>query len=457
MSLSEQDVARMLVALTLLLIASQVMGYLFARLRQPVVVGEILGGLLLGPTVLGALAPGLGNYLFPESGITTTVLGATYQLGLLFLMFLAGAELRPRPREGERRTVAAVAVTGLVLPFGVGIGTAHLLDPGGLTGPNGSGLTLTLVFGIALAVTSVPVISRIMLDLGIMHTSFARVVLSVAIIEDLVLYAALAAVLGLAQAGSAEYGLIALLPVESVAASAAYYISVSMLFFLVFLSLGPRLFGWLARHRANVLERRSPTAFRLAFLLLVALGCILLGINPIFGALLAGASAARGDALACESRPSADLTQAWTALRQFCMAFFVPLYFAGVGLSLDLVHQLDPLFFVWFLLLACVAKFGSVLLGARVAGEPPARSVHLAVALNARGGPGIVLATVTLAAGIINESFFTALVLLSIITSQLAGTWLDFSLRRPAGAGLGEEPATRPEGPTLVAKDASIG
>jgi Kef-type K+ transport system membrane component KefB len=430
MALSEQDVARMLVALTLLLVMAHATGHLFARLRQPAVIGEILGGLLLGPTLLGTIAPDIYGYLFPDSRAVATVLSATSHLGVLFLIFLAGAEVRPRLRGREGRTVAIVASTGLVLPFAVGIAAGRMFDADALAGPHGSDVTITLVLGIAVAVTSVPVISRIMLDLNIMHTSLARMVLSVAIIEDVVLYVVLAVVLGLAQANSPEFGLTALLPHGSVAALGVYHVAVSLLFFAVFLAVGPRLFRWLADHRANVLERRSPTAFRLVFLLMVVLTCILLGVNSIFGALLAGSSAAKGDAGASDGEPTPERRQAWTTLRQFCMAFFVPLYFAGVGLSLDLVHHFDVAFFLGFVVLACVAKFGSVLLGSLLAGESAIASTHLAVALNARGGPGIVLATVTLTAGVINESLFTTLVLLSIITSQLAGTWLDFTFGR---------------------------
>jgi Kef-type K+ transport system membrane component KefB len=424
----------MLIALTLLLVMAHTVGQLFVRMRQPAVVGEILGGLLLGPTVLGQIAPAVHAYLFSDSRAVAAVLNSTTQLGVLFLLFLAGAEIRPRPRGRERRTVTAVAVTGLVLPFAVGIAAVRLFDPHSLTGPSGDDVTFALVFGIAVAVTSVPVISRIMIDLGIMNTALARVVLSVAIVEDVVLYVVLAVVLGLAQARSTEFGLIALLPTGSVPAMAAYYITVSVLFFFVFLTLGPRLFRLLANHRANVLERRSPTAFRLIFLLVVVLTCVLLGINSVFGALVAGISAARGDGLrrSDEASPLAtpQRVQAWSSLRQFFMAYFIPLYFACVGLSLDLVRHFDVVFFLAFLLLSCLSKFGSVLGGALLAGEPRGEAVHLAFALNARGGPGIVLATVTLAAGVINESFFTSLVLLSIITSQVAGTWLDLKVKK---------------------------
>lgn len=424
MSLQTGDVAYLLIALTLLVMAAHVLGALFAMVRQPPVIGEILGGLLLGPTVLGNLAPGVMGSLFPESGVTAAVLDGVYQLGLLLLMFLAGAEVHGRTRREERKTVLAVTVSGLLLPFGVGILVVQMLDHTGFSGPRGSPVIFALVFSIAIAVTSIPVISRIMLDLGILDTAFARVVLTVAVLEDIVLYVVLAVILGLVQAQSGEsYGLLALFGIDSVALSAAYYVIVTLLFFTLFLTLGATIFQRLKDSRANLLEKRNPTAFRFVFLLVLGLCCLALGINPIFGALMAGVSAARADALAELGEEKGRHT--WEALKSFSLAFFIPVYFAMVGLRLDLIRDLDLAFFVWFFLVACVVKSLSVWLGARLAGESRAASVNLAIAMNARGGPGIVLATVTFGAGIINERFFTALVLLSILTSQIAGFWLE--------------------------------
>jgi Kef-type K+ transport system membrane component KefB len=139
--------------------------------------------------------------------------------------------------------------------------------------------------------------------------------------------------------------------------------------------------------------------------------------------------------------------QAWDAIRQFSLAFFIPIYFFTVGLKLDLIHNFHILFFLCFLVLSCALKAGSIWFGAKLAGQPSGRAWDLAVALNARGGPGIVLATVTFEAAIVNESFFTSLVLLSVLTSQLAGYWLD---RRSAALVTDAMPAmvtTTPEAP----------
>lgn len=441
MSLTTADVTHVLIALTLILLAAHTLGYLFALIHQPPVIGEIVGGMLLGPTVLGALAPQFTHWVFASNKVTDGVLGAVYQIGLLLLMFLVGTELKLRAERRERSTVILITTIGLVVPFAVGTLVAGVLDPTRFTGPRGTALTFGLTFGIAIAVTSIPVISRILMDLRLLDTAFARIVLTVAVLEDVVLYVVLAIVLGLAKTGSqGVFGLWSLGDTDSLPLTAIYYVTTSLIFLAVTLIWGARAVFSLANSRLNLIERRNPTAFRLLLLFTAVLACTGLGINPIFGALIAGIACARADA-----RPDKTTTLArsetWASLKQFSQAFFIPAYFAIVGLKLDLLHQIDVVFLSWFLPLACATKAVSVWTAARLSGHSNRAAIHLAVAMNARGGPGIVLATVTYSAAIINQTFFTALILLSIITSQIAGYWLDRTFKQhPTPA----EPAATP-------------
>ena len=182
MALGTDDIAQLSLALALLVAAAHGFGQLFARLRQPRVVGEIVGGIVLGPTLLGLVAPGVQERIFPTEGPAATALDAVMQLGLVLLLFTAGAELRLLFHRGERRTSVAIAVTGVAIPFAAGLGLVALLDLDELSGPARSTSALVLVFAVAIAVTSIPVISRIMLDLGILGSSFARIVLTVAVL-----------------------------------------------------------------------------------------------------------------------------------------------------------------------------------------------------------------------------------------------------------------------------------
>src|ERR1041384_4029515 len=162
-----QELFRLLTALALLLVAAGLMGRLFTRFRQPAVIGEITGGLLLGPTLLGAVAPDIQAWLFPHEGPVGTGLAVVNQMGMLLLMFLAGAEMRTVFSRENIRPVMVIALVGMALPLLCGLLFVAAFDVSGLVGPAADQTALILILTSSLAVTSIPVISRIMLDLGI--------------------------------------------------------------------------------------------------------------------------------------------------------------------------------------------------------------------------------------------------------------------------------------------------
>ena len=423
MSLSNGDISHLLLAFALLLVAAHGLGQLFARFNQPRVAGEIVGGLLLGPTLFGLLLPDAHRAIFETGRATQAGLAIAYQLGLLLLMYCSGAELRSIITRSERRSTVAIAVLGNAVPFLAGIAFLRLYDTGRFLGPARDRTSFALVFALAMAVTSIPVISRIMADLGILRTRFARIVLSVAVLEDVCVYVVLNIALALvAPHAATAFGLPGLLGIESSGAvGSAYYVVVTLGFFALPALLGPGLVQKLSDLPHNVLYRSSPIAFQLVMLFALSAFASFLGVSPIFGALVAGILA--GDL-------HGDSAQAKQTIRKHSYAFFIPLYFAVVGLRLDLVHRFDLVFFVFFLLFACLVKSISSYLGARMTGESHHGARNLAVALNARGGPGIVLASVAYDARIIDERFYSILIMLALVTSVIAGSWLGAILRR---------------------------
>lgn len=418
MSFADVDLARLLIALAVLLLAAHGVGSLFSRLGQPPAIGEIVGGILLGPSAFAAVSPTVQHWIFPASGSSAAALGAVYHLGLLLLMFAAGAEMRRLLQRNAVRTVGLIASFGLVLPFAAGLGLVAALGGRPYMGTAGNHTALILIFGMAVAVTSIPVISRIMHDLDLLSTRFARIVLSVAVIEDIVVYVVLAVAVGLVQTrGSQAFGLPAALNIHGVAWNSVYHTIMAVLFLGVALTFGGRAYKSLIEMRANVLARRSPVALQLLWMLSLSAAALVLGLVPLYGAFVAGiAVAVADDSLAVRDR---------NALAGVSFGFFIPIYFALIGIQLDLIHHFDPAFFLGFLAFACVAKAASVYLGARLSRENRFISISLAIAMNARGGPGIVLASTAYAAGIINETFFVSLVMLSVVTSLLAGSWLE--------------------------------
>jgi Kef-type K+ transport system membrane component KefB len=417
MSIADADLARLLVAMGLLLGGATVLGHLFAKARQPPVIGEILAGILLGPTLLGAVWPGAEHWIFGDASPVPVILAALYQLGLLLLMFISGSQMRGIVDRTSARTIGIVTSIGLLVPLLAGLALVGAIGATQFEGAARSRGALVLVFGIGVAVTSIPVISRIMHDLGLLRTRFARIVLSVAVLEDVVVYVVLAVAIGMAGGSSSTFGLAPALGLTGVAANSAYHTLVALAFLAVGLTGAPRLSRYLLRHRLNVIGRRSPIAFQLLWMFAFSLAALLLGIVPIFGAFIAGiATYGDRDKVARDARD---------AISSFGFSFLIPIYFAVVGVKLDLLHDFDIVFFVGFLAFACAVKAASVFAAARIAGERARMALHFAVAVNARGGPGIVLASVSYDAGIVDRSFFATLVMLSVVTSLLAGWWLE--------------------------------
>jgi Kef-type K+ transport system membrane component KefB len=394
--------------LSILLVGAHLLGYLFAKLRQPRVIGEILAGIILGPFVLGKWATYSSMLqLDVAAGQKKAALDLLYWMGLLLLMFLSGAETKTLFQKHERKQIAWLAAAGTCLPFLVMLAVASILPLAWFMGVKGERVSLLLIMSIAVAVTSIPVISRIFFDLKILHTRFARLVLGVAVLEDIGLWAVLAVATALADSSG--------LPEKKIAT----HIAITLTYFIVGMVLAPRIFKRISKSRFNLLAINSPVTYTLliAFTYIALAG--LMDVNLVFAAFLAGFAVSRK-----------RLGEALEAVSRFSFAFFIPIYFALVGYSLIFGKTFSVLMLLGFLVGACILKVTSVALGARLAGFRGLDVVNLAVATNARGGPGIVLASVAFEAGIISSAFYTTLVLVAVLTSQAAGAWLEFILRR---------------------------
>ncbi|MCU1310553.1 MAG: transporter, family [Candidatus Angelobacter sp.] len=402
--MSDSQFGSLSLVLVALLGTAHLLGYLFAYFRQPRVIGEILAGVLLGPSVLGHFFPNIaiGNAHQPA-------LGFLFNLGLLLLMFVSGAETKSLFSRSDRREIAFLGIVGTGLPFLIALAISPLVQQPLLMGTAGQSTALLLVIGIAMAVTSIPVISRILRDLGILDTRFARLILGVAVCEDIFLWAILAIAVSLAKDGSVPGWVIALHTIQILIYSA------------VGLLVMPKVLRILNTSKWNLLATSSPVAYISLVLLAYAGVAAALDVSFVFAAFLAGFALGRsGD----------SLRDAFHTLGGMAFAIFIPIYFALVGSKLDLTKGFSFQMFMYFLAGACFVKLFSAGLGARLAGFPWRDSLNLSVALNARGGPGIVLASVAFEAGIVNRNFYTTLVLVALLTSQFAGAWLDFVLRK---------------------------
>lgn len=406
-NLTESELIHLLAAILALLLSSAVLGGIFQRFRQPRVIGEILGGVLFGPTVLGAIAPGVFGVLFAGPGSHRQILAFVFWLGLLLLMFCSGLENQSVSSRSEWRLVLWLVALGTLMPLVAGAVLAASVDFSAYFGPRATAVSFGLILANAIAVTSIPVISKILMDTGRSGTPFARVVLTTAMIEDMALWILLSLTLALAAGGPAN-------PWEL-----ARGIVVTIAYFACCQQFGHRLYDAIGRARWNPFKTAASGMPLLLVFLLTVLIAYLIGVNPIFGAFLAGRILARSERIRPETKEQ---------VRGFSFALFIPVYFASVGLKLDLRQGFDVLGFAALFVFASMVKAVSVFTGARLGGRAHRESLDLAMALNARGGPGIVLATVAMDAGLITTGGYAILVLLSLSTSQLAGWWLQ---RRP--------------------------
>ncbi|TCK74096.1 cation:proton antiporter [Acidipila rosea] len=430
--MTNSELSQVLLLLLLLVGFSQALGWLFVKLRQPKVVGEILAGVVLGNSLLGRF-PFFAHFV-ESAKHQGNILDFVYWLGLLLLMFLAGAETQQLFSREERREVAWLTIVGTGLPFGLGLLFAPWLIRPSLAGPNGNRIALTIILAVGVAVTSVPVVSKIFADLKILHTRFARLVLGVAVLEDIVLWLALA--IATASAGK---GLLH-------PRAMTIHLLLTVAFFILGLTIVPRLIKRINKSRFNVLARHSPTGYAMAVLLAYCVAAGALDISLVFAAFLAG--------FAVVHKKRKLFSESLDAIGKVSFAFFIPIYFAIVGLKLDLIRGVSLEMMIVFIAGTCIIKVLSVSLAGRFAGFRGLDLINLAITTNARGGPGIVLASVAFDAGIISSKFYTTLVVAAVLTSQVAGTWLDYVLRKGwpllAPKAAGESREMSPENPSVA-------
>jgi Kef-type K+ transport system membrane component KefB len=409
-SLSNLELTSFFIALVLLLLAAHLMGFIFYELKLPRVIGEILGGLILGPTVLGHFSPDSMNQIFVGSSSEGKLLALASNLGLILLMLVSGFEIQRSFSREDRKIATAFLVGATLVPFIIGVATPSLVNLSAYAGPKSNGLTLAIIVGIGISVTSIPVISKIFIDLKIIDTRFAKIVLAIATVEDVIQFAMLAVATGLSESTN--------LALDTIGTT----VLVTVLFLAFCLIVLPRIILSTYHSRFSVLINTHPSRYALFLCFSLVAIASLVNVNIIFGAFLAG--------VAMASLPRDAFAKAKSQIKSISFATFTPVYFAMVGLKLDLIHQFNPTIFLGFLLFSTILKgLGAMVVG-RLMKQGWLSSTNFAVALNARGGPGIVLATVTFDLGLISEEFFVALVLTAIVTSLVAGGWLRYVIRR---------------------------
>ncbi|WP_374634328.1 cation:proton antiporter [Ferrovibrio sp.] len=418
--MSGAEFGKLALTLAILLASAHALGYLAERLRQPRLVGEILAGVLLGPFVLKLMLPDAFALLFQFSPKAETALGMIYQLGLILLMFCSGtAARRLLAKENQRQTFTLIGVADVMnFTLVLSLGFAGLLPLAELTGTANQEISTLLVLAIAVAVTSIPVISRIFWDLRIMHTRFVSLILGSAVLEDVALWTVLAVATAIAKSAT--------LANQHVVGTVTEHVAATFAFVLFTLILLPRLLKRLSAARWNLLYSASPVGYVVIVLLASCGAAALFDINLQFAALLSGYALVGGISGSERERFAAPLD----AVAKVSFGIFIPIYFALIGYRLVFGHEFSFPILIGFFVGSTILSLITSGLAARLAGFRKLDIINISLTTNARGGPGIVLASVAYDAGIINGGFFTALVLTAVLTSQMAGSWLRFVLNR---------------------------
>ncbi|MGH8999281.1 MAG: cation:proton antiporter, partial [Acidimicrobiia bacterium] len=368
--MDNMQLGQVLFAMLLLLLGANLLGQLFTKLRQPKIVGELLAGILLGPTLLGKVAPGFAADLFgaDKADPKAIVLGFIYNLGLLMLMFMAGCAVKRLLGNENRKPTAWILGLGTPLPFFIALFTAPLLPLEEFTGVAGSEGAVVLVFAAAAAVTSIPVITKIFHDLGILHTRFASLLLGSAVVEDIILWGVLSLATAIAAATVAAAG-------GDLTATISQHVAVNTAFVMVALTVMPTVLRKLSRARWNLVAQQSPVAWMLSVFLGYVILASYLEVTTAFAALLAGFGVMGG----MKSTEAGRFAKPAEYIGAMSASFFVPLYFALIGYRLDLSKTFDPLMLAGFMIGTSIVAIAAVGLGAKLAGMNRLDIINIAI------------------------------------------------------------------------------
>ncbi len=393
----------------LLLLTALLLGRLAGRFGLPAVSGELCAGVLIGPSVLGQLAPGLSHWLLPKDAAQTHLLDAVGQVGVLLLVGLTGIEIDFSLLRRRRAATAWVGLSGLAVPLALGIG-AGFLAPAVLLSGSSRGV-FALFAGVAMCVSALPVIAKVLADMRLQHRDFGQLTIAAGVVDDVIGWMLLSVVAAAATVGL--HGKTIAMPL--------IWLAVIIIFAL---TVGRPAVRWAIATAA----RQQGSGPVLATAVVLLFGCAAatqaMGLEASFGAFVGGLLIGQAD-------PS-DLRRL-TALRTSVMAVFAPLFFATAGLRMDLTLLARPailLSVVAALAIAALGKFSGAFLGARFSGVGRWEALALGAGMNARGVIQIIVATVGLQVGVLNTASYTIIILIAIATSLMAPPILRFAESR---------------------------
>lgn len=408
-TLTPHSITVMFLSLGVLLGVARLMGELAQRLHQPAVLGELLAGVLLGPTVLGNLLPKWSAFLFPLQGPCAIALDTIANLAIVLFLLVAGIEVDLSTIWRQGKVGFKVGLASISVPFVVGFVAAWKI-PVILGRHSGADAVIfALFFAIALSISALPIIAKTLMDMDLYRSDLGMVVVSAAILNDLVGWIIFAVILGLLGELAGNGNTILLT------------ISLTLAFAAATLTVG----RWLIHKVLPFIQAYTHwPAGELSFALILALlGAALaewIGIHAIFGAFVVGAAIGDSSHLREHSRVTID---------HFVSFIFAPVFFASIGLKVNFIAHFDLPLVLMVIGLTCLCKLAGGILGARWGGLPLRESWAVGFAMVSVGAMGIIVGMLALDSGIISEQLFVALVIMAMVTSLLSGPSMRAILR----------------------------
>jgi Kef-type K+ transport system membrane component KefB/nucleotide-binding universal stress UspA family protein len=405
----------------LLLFVGRGLGEIMQRIGQPAVIGNLLAGLILGPSLFGWLWPDAHRLIFPSTPETKSLITGLSDMGVLMLLLLTGMETDLKLVRKVGMPAIAVTAAGVAVPFVLGFSAGHVL-PASILPTQGSRLVASLFLGTALSISSIKIVAMVVREMKFMRRNLGQIIVASAIMEDTVGWVIISITLGIAGAGGFAPGSLA----KTVIGTAV--------FLIVSYTIGRKLVFWLIRwvNDTFVSDYAVVTAI-LIVMCLMALTTQAIGVNTVLGAFVAGV-------LVGESPMLSDHIQ--NQLRGFITAFMMPIFFGMSGLSADLTILRDPhlaLLTAGLIAIASLGKFAGAFVGGQVSGLSSRESLALGCGMNARGSTEVIVASIGLTMGALTQNLYTMIVTMAVITTMAMPPMLRWALRcLPIG---GEEKA----------------
>jgi Kef-type K+ transport system membrane component KefB len=398
-----EPLAILLLQIIVIIAFARLFGFLFKKVAQPAVVGEIIAGIVLGPSLIGFFFPEVNTFLFPAAS-----LGALHflsQIGLILFMFIIGMELDLKAISKQAYGAVIISHASIIIPYTLGMGLAYFIynsyAPKGI-----SFLSFALFMGIAMSITAFPVLARILQEKGLTKSKLGTMALTCAAADDLTAWCILAAVIALVKSGSSL--------------SVLYTIGFTMLYLLVMLK-AVRPFLEKASVVYNNTPKRRPAVIAFLFVILIVSSYIsaIIGIHALFGAFLAGVI-----------MPS-DFNFRKIVIDKIedvSLVLLLPLFFAITGLrtQIGLLNDVHLWFtFGWILLVAVTGKFGGSTLAAKITGQSWRDSLSIGILMNTRGLMQLIVLNIGYDLGILSSQIFAMMVLMALVTTLMTGPALD--------------------------------